>query len=369
MSSDLRLQVDPKASLPIAAQISEQLHWLIVNGNLAEGDQLPSAQELAEELGVNLHTVRSAYQQLESLHLVSLGRGRRARVLPYDRDRQLEVSTTVRSNTIGVIIPEFVQVYATLLGAIESAASELPALIFVANAHDDPDKAQALIDRLIARGVDGIVVAAAVLLDPTTIVPRLAHTPTVFIDAPGAPGISIEFDLEKSQYLATSHLIEHGHTRIGYVTPPHHLGNVKPKLAGHHRALEEAGIDVDPDLIVEMESFQVAEGEAGAARLLEQTDRPTAITAASDSLAVGVYQAARRLGMAIPDDLAVTSNDNSQLSAISDPALTTVSLPFARAGELAVEAIQRVFAVGDTEPSQTTLDVDLVIRQSCGCEH
>lgn len=368
MSRAFRLQVDVKASLPIASQIKEQLQWLIVNGNLGEGDQLPPAQVLADELGVNLHTVRAAYQQLEGLSLVSLGRGRRAKILAYDRSARLAASSTIRSNTIGVIIPEFIRFYAPLLTAIESAATRLPALIFVANAHDNAAAAQTLVDRMIARGVDGIVIAAAVLLEPDAIMPRLDQTPTVFIDAPGAPGISIEFDLEKSQYLATSHLIEHGHRRIGFITPPHHLSNVAPKLAGHNRAFQEAGIEPEDELIVTADNFQIAAGQRGAAGLLEQADPPTAITATSDALAVGVYQAARTLGLQIPHDLAVTSNDDSELSTIVTPALTTVTLPLEQAGTLAVEAIHRIRDDGDAEPSQTTLDVELVIRQSCGCE-
>lgn len=368
MSRAIRIQVDAKASLPIAAQIKEQLRWLIVNGNLAEGDQLPPAQELADELGVNLHTVRAAYQQLEVLNLVSLGRGRRARVLAYDRSAQLDESPGIRSNTIGVIIPEFIQFYAPLLGAIESAATRLPALTFVTNAHDDADTAQALVDRLVARGVDGIIIAAAVLHDPDAILPGLDQTPTVFIDAPGASGISIEFDLEKSQYLATRHLIDHGHRRIGFITPPQQLDNVRPKMAGHSRALAEAGIEPEPALVVQVENFRVEAGENGAAKLLDKPDRPTAITATSDLLAVGVYQAARSVGLRIPDDLAVTSNDNSEVSAIIDPALTTVTLPLEEAGRLAVEAIAEAQDAESQAPSRTTLDVELVIRNSCGCE-
>lgn len=368
MSRAFQIRVDAKASLPIAAQIKEQLRWLIVNGNLAEGDQLPPAQELADELGVNLHTVRAAYQQLETLKLVSLGRGRRARVLAYDRTAQLDDAPGIRSNTIGVIIPEFIQFYAPLLSAIESAAARLPALTFVANAHDDADTAQALIDRLVARGVDGIIIAAAVLHDSEAIVPRLDQTPTVFIDAPGASGISIEFDLEKSQYLATRHLIDHGHRRIGFITPPQHLDNVKPKMAGHDRALAEAGIEPEPGLVVEAENFRVEAGEKGATKLLERPDRPTAITATSDLLAVGAYQAARSRGLRIPDDLAVTSNDNSEVSSIIDPPLTTVTLPLEEAGRLAVEAIGDAQEPKSEAPSRTALDVELVIRRSCGCE-
>jgi len=69
----------------------------------------------------------------------------------------------------------------------------------------------------------------------------------------------------------------------------------------------------------------------------------------------------------IPNDLAITSNDNSELSAIVDPGLTTVTLPLRQAGKLAVQSIQN-FQNGTPGPERVTLDVELVIRNSCGCE-
>jgi DNA-binding LacI/PurR family transcriptional regulator len=192
--------------LPLAGQVAQQLAWLIIGGALNEGDELPPAQQLADELGINLHTVRAGYQQLESKGLVSLSQGRRAKVLVYDRARQFDSSSPVPSYALGVIIPEFNQVYAPMLAGIESEAAKQPALVFVANAHENPDATLRIVDRLVARGVDGIIVAAA-LLDADARIPANPRPPIVFIDAPGSSGTSIEFDLETSQYLATNHLI------------------------------------------------------------------------------------------------------------------------------------------------------------------
>jgi DNA-binding LacI/PurR family transcriptional regulator len=366
MSRRFRLHVEQSSNLPLSGQISEQLAWLIIGGVLVEGDELPPVQELADELGINLHTVRAGYQQLESQGLVSLGRGRRARVLSYDRAGQFEFASGVPSYAIGVIIPEFIQAYAPLLAGIEAEAAKQPALIFVSNAHEDSTIALDILDRLIARGVDGIVVAAA-LFEPDVAIPSRSLMPVVFIDSPGAAGTSIEFDLEGSQYQATRHLLEHGHRKIGYITPPTTLANVAPKLAGHRRALSEAGIDPDDPPVVEVQDFSIASGRNAALELLHLSQPPTAITAASDLLAVGVYRAAREAGLQIPEDLAVTSNDNSELSAVVDPGLTTVTLPLREAGELAVQSIMAI-QDGTPNPTHTVLDVALVVRESCGCE-
>jgi DNA-binding LacI/PurR family transcriptional regulator len=350
--------------MPLATQLSQQLTWLIVGGALSQGDELPSIQVLADELGINVHTVRAGYQQLQAAGLVSLGRGRRARVLSYDRTVQSRSPSPVPSYMIGVIVPAFIQLYAPLLEAIEAAAVALPALVVVANAHEDPALANAHLDRLVAREVDGVIVAAGLIDD--TAANGTGSPPIVFIDAPGTAGVSIEYDLEESQFLATKHLIEHGHRRIGLITAPLRFSNVAPKLAGHNLALQEAGIAEDPDLIAETDDFKVASGSEAAGRLLTAPTPPTAITTTSDTLAAGAYQAAQGLGVGIPEGLAITSNDGSELASILSPPLTTVSLPIHQAGTMAVERIREMRA-GRPATQRVVLDVELVTRTSCGC--
>lgn len=358
------LSVDLNSPLPIAAQISEQLRWLIASSVLNSGDELPGAQDLAADLGVNVHTVRAGYQKLEAQGLVKLGRGRRGRVLGYDRLRDTAQSTSVRSFSLGVIVPEFKETYARLIEGIEAEAAEHTTMVYVANAHEREDLALGYLDRFIAKGVDGVVVAAA-LIDPSTELPQ-SGPPIVFVDSPGAPGPSIEFDLEKSQYLATTHLIEHGHSRIGYVSPPRRLANVAPKLAGHRRALHDAGLGFDESLVVEARDFSAASGHHAGLEILSRSDAPSAITATADALAVGVYRAARDHGVRIPDDLAMTSNDDAEVASLVDPLLTTVTLPLEHAGRLAVRQTSPR-QDGDDPPLRTVLDLELVVRESCGC--
>ena len=332
---------------------------------MAPGDELPPARDLAEELGINFHTVRSAYQQLDSEGLISLGRGRRARVVAVDRSRHRWKASSVPSYSIAVLIPEFVQLYSRVLAGIEAEAALQPALVYVANAHESRITGRAYLDRFLARGVDGVIVAAP-LLNPDEDIPE-SGPPIAFIDFPGAPGISIEFDLERSQYLATRHLIEHGHDRIGFVAPPVNWPNIVPKLAGHVRALEEAGIEYDGRLTAELEDFSADIAEEAATSLLGGSDPPTAITTSSDQLAMGVYRAARKAGYAIPSDLAVTSNDNADFAELIHPALTTVTLPFYEAGRIAARHLA-ASKQHKAEPHREILDVELVVRASCGCE-
>ena len=137
MSNAYEIRVDTKAAIPLATQLSQQFYWLIISGALDEGDELPPIQHLADELGINVHTVRAGYQQLAANQLVSWGRGRKARVLGFDRSRPQDSGGKVPSYSIGVIIPEFVSFYAPLLAGIEAEAATQPAMVFVANARED----------------------------------------------------------------------------------------------------------------------------------------------------------------------------------------------------------------------------------------
>ncbi len=366
MSSKLPINVDPTAHIPLATQLGQQLTWLIVSGRISAGDELPPVRGLADQLGINLHTVRSAYHQLEADGLVSLQRGRRAQVLPYDRSVERPSWVNVPSFTIGVIIPEFAPFYGPLLRGIEAEAAESSALVFICNAHEDPNAALSYLDRLVARQVDGIIVAAP-LLDPTVALPPDGKPAVVFLDSPGSMGASIEFDLQRSQYIATRHLIEHGHQRIGYITPPRNIPNVRPKYAGYLEALKSANLAPEPELISDVPNFKIRSGEEGANRLLDLPNPPTAIAASSDDLALGAFHAITSRQLDIPNNVALIGNDGIEMAAIIRPALTTVSLPVAEAGRRAVAMLGTMMANDIPKESRVVLQPELVVRETCGC--
>ncbi len=367
MSNDLPIRVDRAAQIPLASQLGQQLTWLIVGGQVPEGDQLPPVRELAGQLGINLHTVRAAYQQLSNDGLLSIRRGRRAEVLKYDRTKAKASWVDVPSFSIGAIIPEFAPFYEPLLRGIEAAAAESPTMVFLCNAHDDPKAALTYLDRLISKQVDGIVVAAP-LLEPDAALPPPGRPGLVFVDSPGSPGPSVEFDLEGSQFIATNHLLEHGHQRIGYITPPRHIPNVGPKYAGYQKALASAEMRLENELVIEVPNFQIRSGETAASRLLDLPNPPTAIAAASDDLALGAFHAITSRGLGIPDQVALVGNDDIEMAAIIRPALTTVALPVAEAGRRAVAMLEDIIAGVSPDPSRVVLDTELIIRETCGCE-
>ena len=132
---------------------------------------------------------------------------------------------------------------------------------------------------------------------------------------------------------AVQHLLELGHRRIAMLRGYECLVD-DARYHGYSAALTEAGIDVDPGL-VDRADFRVAPAVAAAEKILRRRDRPTAVFAANDHEAVGVIEAARRLGLSVPGDLSVVGFDDNVLAAAASPPLTSVRQPFAQMGAVA----------------------------------
>ena len=164
---------------------------------------------------------------------------------------------------------------------------------------------------------------------------------------------------------ATRHLIQLGHRRIGVVAGPSRMLCSRARLDGYRAALETAGLRFDPRLVVTGEFHHEAGHKLGL-DLLRPEDRPTAVVAGNDLQALGVYEAARELGLRIPQDLSVVGFDDLPVARWVGPPLTTVRQPLA---EMAAAALHMVIGLarGDERTRTATrieLATELVVRAS-----
>ncbi|GAA4461972.1 LacI family DNA-binding transcriptional regulator [Phytohabitans houttuyneae] len=162
---------------------------------------------------------------------------------------------------------------------------------------------------------------------------------------------------------ATRHLIGQGHRRIALISSADRILSCRARLDGYRSAMEAAGLPVDGDLVVQA-GLSVDGGRAAALELLRGPQPPTAIFASNDLQAVGVYQAARVVGLRIPADLSVVGFDDLPIAALVDPPLTTVHQPLV---EMAVAATELALALGRGERAPRTgieLATTLTVRQS-----
>lgn len=360
------LRIDSGAQIPIAAQLADQIAWLIASGRIEPDDQLPPIRHLATALGVNMHTVRAVYQQLEADGLVASRRGVGTTVLRYDRAVRATHTPDVPTFTIGVLIPGHNPFYNPFLNAIEDAARDAPLMTFIGNTHNDAREVARYLDQMVSKNVDGIIIAS--FGPPDYLAYGDALPPVVYADIPGAPAPCVVFDADAGGYLAGSHLLEHGHTRIGLITPPVEWANVAEVYAGFLRALDERGLALPPELVAVTPGYTPEAGHVAAEQLLDQPDLPTAIFAAGVSLAVGAIQAVKGRGMRVPEDVALQSYDDTDVAALVEPPISSVHLPAGELGRQAMSMLQTLMAGGEVQPDRLILPTHLVVRRSCGCD-
>lgn len=164
---------------------------------------------------------------------------------------------------------------------------------------------------------------------------------------------------------AVRHLLQLGHTRIGFIVGSAYSGQSTERQRGYLDALAEAGIAPDAQLLVEGTFSQLSGAEAGR-QLLALPQPPTAIFAANDEMAYGVMDAARALGLRIPADISIVGFDDIATSAHIHPPLTTIRQPLARLSEAAVHELLARINKTSEQHSCIELPSELVIRDSTG---
>lgn len=164
---------------------------------------------------------------------------------------------------------------------------------------------------------------------------------------------------------AVEHLIELGHRRIGLVTGSLDSAPARERMEGYRSALEAAGIAFDQEL-VDGDSYTFEEGHRVAEQMLRIPDRPTAIFASADTLALGVLRAASEHSFSVPDDLSLITFDDTPLATWTDPQLTAVHQPLFSMGQVAVERALVLAEDPDRFARPFQLETELVLRESTG---
>jgi LacI family transcriptional regulator len=219
---------------------------------------------------------------------------------------------------------------------------------------------------LRSRPFDGVIVLSSDIDDP--ILPLLIKDagPMVvigrhpfFVDI-----VSVDVENREGAHEAVAHLIGLGHQRIGLINGKLQMESAQARRDGYKQALLEAGIPIDPDLMVEGFYSDTA-SYAAAVQLLGLPERPTAIFAASDAMAVGALRAIRDRGLRVPDEIALVGYDDLPLAQHTNPPLTSVQQPI---GEMAAHAVRLLVEQirGQSPVTSVRLPARMVVRDSCG---
>lgn len=370
MSHELDIRLARETGTSLASQIHETIAWLIVSGQLDRGEKLPNVRDLAKQLGVNLHTVRAAYHQLQAKGLVVSTRGRGTLVQAFDRAGLVTEASHVRTNAIGILIPGYSQFYKPYLRGLEEAAVEEPSLLFICDTHEHTRHVSRYFDQLLTKQVDGIVLTSASyskLASEVAGIRSLGSPPIVTADCPGIPGPGADFDLEHAAAQATRHLIGHGYRRVGLLTPPLELNVIEPIHRGYLKSMAEHGRPAKPEWVYIGKDFTQASGHELARRVLDDATRPNAFLCAADMLAFGAMRLWKEAGLALPDDIALASIGEIEFAPLAEPPLTTVRLPAHEMGQVAMEILSKLISGHQPSPERVILKGELIVRRSCGC--
>lgn len=249
-----------------------------------------------------------------------------------------------KTTTVGVIIPDISNTFfAELARGIEDIATMYNYNIILSNSDQNEEKELHLLNTMLGKQVDGIVFMSG------NVTPKLVEefekssVPIVLAASIEESGKipSVNIDYEKASYEAVKSFLDKGHKNIAYVIGPlHDPINSAKKLAGYKKALEEAGIEFNDELIIEGD-YTYDSGLEAAERLLELDERPTAMLVSTDEMAVGVVHGLQDKGYLIPDDFEVISADNTRLSLMVRPQLTSVVQPLYDIGAVAMRLLTK----------------------------
>jgi len=296
---------------------------------------------VAEAAGVSKSTVsRILDERLPASDNETARRVRKvAAELGYVRDISAASLRRGQTMTIGVIVPRLTDtVMAMLYEAIAIACSRIGRMALVATTDDRPEEEARAADLLLQRGVDGLILATA--RDGDDLPKTLADRGVPYVLALRTDGVSPSAvgDDRLGGYLATRHLLDLGHRRIGIIAGPGYASNSRGRLDGYREALTEAGIA--PDVSLEVESaFSIDAGSDATATLMALSNRPTAIFAVNDNTAIGAMSALFNLGLRVPEDISLVGyNDIPIVSRLPTP-LTTVRVAFDQIASLALDLL------------------------------
>ena len=273
--------------------------------------------------------------------------------------------STGKTEAIGLVTSEIANpFFAELAAAIEAEAERHGYAVYISSTHGDRAREVDAIHRLRDRHVDGLIMMTNQPDDGTLASLLGVHENVVLVDE-DIPGVSVPrifVENEHGAWLATRHLIAAGHRDVALIGGPEGLLSVRERLAGFTRAMSEHGLPVRQDRTL-LGDYSRQFGQHAMQQLLATPPRPTAIFACSDYIAVGVLQAARQGGLAVPDDISLVGFDDMPFAELVDPPLTTVRQPVAEMGRLAFEQLLAVLNDA-AAPTLTRLPVELVVRRS-----
>lgn len=299
-----------------------------------------------------------------------------AQEMNYHPNRLAVGLITKRTQTLGLIIPDIANAFfAEIAKGAETECQKQGYSLILCNTNDHPEKDVDYVDILINKGVDGILFTMAVSSQvhkdlqcfeiaaqaekPIVLVDRTVPVENKDMELP-----YVSADNELGGYMATRHLLEMGHKKIGFISGPMGEQSSQNRLFGYIRALQEADVTFDPTL-TKVGDYHMETGYRLSADLIRRG--ATAIFAGNDMMAYGVYKRAKEQHLSIPGDLAVLGFDDLEFSQMMEVPLSSMKQPTYEIGVCAVQKIISWIEHPEQKPESVCFKPVLMARESTGC--
>lgn len=331
---------------------------------------MPTIRDVAEKAGVSTTTVSHVINGSRFVSDAAARRVRRAmKTLNYQPNAVARSLRRKHTHTLGLVLPDSSNpFFAEVARGIETYAFQQGYTVIFGSSDGDLEKERAYLRVFIEKQVDGIVFVAAG--ESAQNIEQLLgkHLPLVVVDRDFRRVVAdfVVADNRQGGHLAASHLIELGHRAIACIAGPSTVTPSAERVTGYRDALEEHSIAFDPRL-VRRGDFGAASGFEATRSFLSRrgSNRPTAIFACNDMMALGALGALYQLGLHVPDDVAVVGFDDIVLASYTAPPLTTIQQPKYEMGELAAKLlIERIRSEPKRKPERHLLPTKLVVRAS-----
>jgi LacI family transcriptional regulator len=276
-----------------------------------------------------------------------------------------------QTKTIGLVVPDNSNpFFAEIARVIENLGFENGYSVILCNSDYELEKENAYVDVLLAKQADGVIFISSGGDKEISQKLQESHIPFVIVDREitGFQTDVVRMDYQLGGYLATKYLVKLGHQEIACITgSPRFLPNDQ-RLDGYYQALEEAGIPLNPSLVVQGD-FRIQGGSVAMKHLLGLQNPPTAVFACNDLMAFGAIQVIRQNGLSIPKDISIIGYDDIPFAQAMDPSLTTVAQPVPEIAQSTMTSLLRQmknkYPAGKPSMSrQIVIQPKLIIRES-----
>jgi DNA-binding LacI/PurR family transcriptional regulator len=273
-----------------------------------------------------------------------------------------------RSSLYGLIISDITNpFFPELVKSFEDVAVQFGQEVLIANTNYDPHRMEVCVSRMLQRKVDGVAIMTSEMDEHLINELSNSRIPMVFLDT-GTPrkGVSnIAIDYAAGIDAAVEHLTALGHTSIGFITGPMGLTSARVRRRAFMRSLQRKGLQLDRKLIEEG-NHRMDGGHEAMMRLLAKDPRPTAVLTSNDMTAIGAIGTLADRGLKIPRDISIIGFDDIELSAFTQPALTTVRLSRQEIAKVAFRALYNNRDDAMAQGAEYTIVPTLIERKSTG---